>query len=108
MGSLVGLAREVEIAAQAGYDFVSLRTIPMGLPGEASFTLHDNPELFRRTRAALQATGLRLLDIELARILEGVDPRSYLPAMTAAAELGCRHVLSSIWVEDPAVVTPTM
>ena len=40
---------------------------------------------------------MRVHDIELARIFEGVDPKSYLPAMEVAAELGARAVLSSIW-----------
>ena len=43
------------------------------------------------------ATGVRVHDIELARILEGVDPKTYLPAMEVAGELRARAVLSSIW-----------
>ena len=50
-----------------------------------------------KTKAALAATGIRVHDIELARIYEGMDPKSYLPAMEVAAELGARAVLSSIW-----------
>ncbi|WP_400164169.1 sugar phosphate isomerase/epimerase family protein [Brevibacillus sp. TJ4] len=90
----------IEIAARAGYDFVSLRPIYMGLPGEPNYSLSDNPELMKKTKKALSDTGLGLLDIELARIYDGVDPKQYLPAMEAAAELGGRHVLSSIWTDD--------
>ncbi|GAA3319418.1 hypothetical protein GCM10020331_026240 [Ectobacillus funiculus] len=43
---------------------------------------------------------MKLLDIELARICADVDPKKYVPAMEAAAELGGRHVLSSIWTND--------
>lgn len=85
------------IAARAGYDFVSIRSIYMGLPGEANYALSDNPEMLRQTRRALQSTGVKLHDIELARIHDNVDPRSYLPALEVAAELGARAVLSSIW-----------
>lgn len=88
------------IAGRAGYDFVSLRPIYMGLPGEPNFALAENRELLRQTKAALAETGIRLLDIELARIYDGVDPQRYLPAMEVAAELGGRHVLSSIWTSD--------
>jgi len=85
------------IAARAGYDYVSIRPIYMGLPGEPNYALAENRGMFRQTQRALAATGVRVHDIELARILEGVDPRRYLPAMEVAAELGARAVLSSIW-----------
>lgn len=88
------------LASRAGYDFVSLRPIHMGLPGEPNYSLSDNKQLMRETKRALTETGLKLLDIELARIYDGVDPKEYLPAMEAAAELGGRHVLSSIWTDD--------
>lgn len=88
------------IAARAGYDFVSFRPIFFGLPGEPNYALGENKELLRQTKTALADTGMKLLDIELARIYDGVDPKSYLPALEVAAELGGRHVLSSIWTED--------
>ncbi len=85
------------IAARAGYDYVSIRPIYMGLPGEPNYALAEKRELLRQTKAALNSTGVRLHDIELARIFDGVDVKSYLPAMEVAAELGGRAVLSSIW-----------
>lgn len=88
------------IAARAGYDFVSYRMIFMGLPGEPNYDLTVNKELLRQTKTALNATGMRLLDIELARISDGLDPKKYLPAMEMAAELGGKHVLSSVWTSD--------
>jgi sugar phosphate isomerase/epimerase len=90
------------IAGRAGYDFVSLRPIYMGLPGEPNFALAESKELLQQTKQALADTGIKLLDIELARIYDGVDPKRYLPAMEVAAELGGRHVLSSIWTSDRA------
>ena len=88
------------IAARAGYDFVSIRCIYMGLPGEPNYELAKNPEMLRQTQRALKETGVRLHDIELARIKDEVDPRSYLPALEVAAELGARAVLSSIWTPE--------
>ncbi|MFO1413150.1 MAG: sugar phosphate isomerase/epimerase [Burkholderiales bacterium] len=85
------------IAARAGYDYVSIRPIFMGLPGEPNYALAENRQMLRQTKAALATTGVRVHDIELARILEGVDPRTYVPAMEVAAELGAKAVLSSIW-----------
>ena len=87
------------IAARTGYDFVSLRLIPMGIPGEHSY-LPEDKAMIRKTKAALNETGIQVLDLELARILDDVDPHSYLSAMEAAAELGAKHVISSAWTKD--------
>ncbi len=85
------------VAARAGYDYISIRPIYMGLPGEPDYSLAENPQLLRQTKAALASTGVRVHDIELARIYDGVHPTKYLPAMEVAAELGAKAVLSSIW-----------
>jgi sugar phosphate isomerase/epimerase len=90
----------IYIAARAGYDYVSIRPIYMGLPGEPNYALAENKELLRQTKTALTTTGVKLHDIELARIYDGVDVKKYLPAMEIAAELGGRSVLSSIWTPD--------
>lgn len=95
------------IAARAGYDFISPRLICMGLPGEPNYELTHKPEMLRATKRALESTGVRVHDIELARVLDDVDPQAYLPAFEVAAELGARAVLSSIWTprQDYAVET---
>jgi len=88
------------VAAEAGCDYVSYRTIFLGLPNEPNYALANNPEMFRATRAALAETGLKPLDIELARIADGVDVKTYLPALENGAELGARNVISSIWTPE--------
>lgn len=90
----------VYVAARAGYDYVSLRNIYMGLPGEPNYALADNPEMMRATKRALADTGMKLYDIELARVFDDMHPTKYLPAMEVAAELGGKAVLSSIWTEN--------
>lgn len=87
----------IEIAAAAGYEYVSLRPIAFGQPGEPCYPLGTDHALFGRTKAALRATGMQLLDVELARIYPGVDIKGYQRALESAAELGGRHVLTSIW-----------
>jgi sugar phosphate isomerase/epimerase len=87
------------IAARSGYDFVSLRLIPMGVPGEFA-CLPQDKAMIRATRNALDATGIKVHDLELARILADQDPQTYLPALDVAAELGARHVISSAWTND--------
>src|SRR5690625_437592 len=90
----------IYLAARAGYDFVSLRPIYMGLPGEPNYELATNKQMMRETKKALVDTGVKLLDIELARIYDDMDPKQYEAAFEVAAELGGRHVLSSIWNDD--------
>lgn len=90
----------MELAARAGYDFVGLRIMPLNLPEEPLHPLVSDARLRRQTRAALDNCGLRVLDVELARILPGHDVSRYRPALECAAELGARHVLSSAWCAD--------
>ena len=87
------------IASRTGYDYISLRLIPMGIPGEKAY-LPEDREMISRAKSALKETGIKVLDVELARILNDVDPRSYLPAFETAAELGARHVISSAWTTE--------
>jgi len=91
---------QIKIAAECGYDFVSLRTIPMHLPGEPEFLLHKDKALFEATKAALKEYNMPLMDIELARVRPDLDWEEYAPAFEAAAELGATDVLGSIWTRD--------
>jgi sugar phosphate isomerase/epimerase len=84
----------IEVAAEAGYDYVSLRPIAV-TPNEPKYPLGEDKSLLQQTKNALAATGMRVLDIEVARILPGLNPRTYMPAFEAAAELGARHVLTN-------------
>jgi sugar phosphate isomerase/epimerase len=90
------------IAARAGYDFVSYRIITMHLPNEPDYNLAANREMLRQTKTALAVTGLKVHDIELARIQDGVGPKSYIPALETAAELGAHQVITSIWTPERA------
>lgn len=91
---------QIKIAAECGYDSVSLRTIPMHLPGEPEFLLHKDKALFDATKAALKEYNMPLMDIELARVRPDLDWEEYAPAFEAAAELGATDVLGSIWTRD--------
>jgi len=89
----------IEIASEAGYDYVSLRPIAV-TPNEPKYPFGEDQNLLRQTRSALAATGMRLLDIEVARIVPELNVKTYMPALEAAATLGARHVLSSAWTPD--------
>jgi sugar phosphate isomerase/epimerase len=94
----------IEVAARCGYDFVGLRLIPVGAADEPIYPLSTDSALLARTKAALKATGVGLLDIEVARIRREASPEDYLPAMETTAELGGRHVLTSVWCEGRAFI----
>ncbi len=98
---------QIKIAKEAGYDYVSLRTIPMHLPGEPEFLLDKDPALFEATKAALKEYDMPLMDIELARVRPDLSIDEYKPAFEKAAELGGTDVLGSIWTRDKAWYTET-
>ena len=90
---------QIKIAAQAGYDYVSLRTIPMGQEGEPQVHLEDDPGLTEQVRRSLKDCGMKLFDIELVRIREDL-PGDYRAAFEKGAELGAAQVLTSVWTKD--------
>lgn len=88
------------IAAECGYDYVSIRQIYMGLPGEDRYELYNDPKMLNEVKAIFKDTGLKLLDIELARVIDNLDVKSYEKAFALGSELGAKHVLSSIWTTN--------
>lgn len=92
---------QIRLSRAAGYDYVSLRTIPMGLPGEPQICLERDPQQFERIRQALKDYKMKLLDIELVRVREDL-PEDYSKAFECGAALGATQVLSSVWTSDHA------
>lgn len=90
---------QIKLAARAGYDYVSLRTIPMGQEGEPQVHLERDPVLTGRVRRALKDCGMKLFDIELLRVREDL-PTDYRAAFEKGAELGATQVLTSVWTPD--------
>ncbi len=89
-----------------GYDYVSLRTISQGLPGEVNHDISNGSELFKLTEQALKDTGMRINDIELAKIDENTtEIKKYEPHLEAAAKLGVKNVITNIWTPDKAFYT---
>jgi sugar phosphate isomerase/epimerase len=91
---------QINIAAEAGYDFVSLRPIPMHLPNEPLFQFDQDKNLFNNIKQALKETNIKIMDIELARVREDLKVEDYESAFAASAELGATDVLSSVWTQD--------
>jgi sugar phosphate isomerase/epimerase len=89
-------AELIYVAARAGYDAVSPRFITMNVPGELTHSPLD-PDQIQATKTALKTTGLKVLDIELARITEDCDPREFEAALELGGQLGAKHMIMSAW-----------
>ncbi|MFI5914365.1 TIM barrel protein [Dactylosporangium sp. NPDC051541] len=85
----------VDAAAEGGYRYVGLRLIQV-TPQEPHYPLATDPALMRHTKVRLAATGVEVLDVELARISPEKAPRDYRRFLEAGAELGARHVICQL------------
>ncbi len=91
----------VSCAAEAGYDCVGLRILP-ATPTEVTWpTIGDTP-LTRSIERRLADTGVRLLDIEIFRLLPETDVEAFVPALETGARLGATQVLVAGNDPDPA------
>jgi sugar phosphate isomerase/epimerase/4-hydroxyphenylpyruvate dioxygenase-like putative hemolysin len=85
----------VDAAAEAGYRYVGLRLTRV-TPQEPHYPLATDPALMRTTKVRLAATGIEVLDVELARISPHDDPRDFERFLQAGADLGARHVIAQL------------
>jgi len=91
----------VDAAADAGYRYVGLRLTRV-TPQEPHYPLATDPALMRTTKVRLAATGVEVLDVELARISPDEQPRDFQRFLEAGAELGARHVIAQLPDPDRA------
>jgi sugar phosphate isomerase/epimerase len=85
----------IDIAAAAGYDYASIRATPVA-PGERVTPLAGDTSMVRQVVHRLADTGVRVLDVELARIGPDEEPDRYVTVLEAAAEVGAQHVISQL------------
>jgi sugar phosphate isomerase/epimerase len=90
----------IRVAALTGYRMVGLRLIPIDRPGEPHHALPAGSSVMRDVKHALDDSGLRVLDVEVAIIRNGVEPRTYAPMFESAAELGAKYVLTNVYETD--------
>lgn len=89
----------IRIAAEAGYDFVSLRLAPV-TPDEARFPFTTDPSLVAEVDRALDELGLSVLDVELVRTDPDTKVADFARFAEVAAELGARHIITQIPESD--------
>ena len=85
----------IEVAAKTGYEYVGLR-LSRVTDTEPLYPLISSPTAMAATKAKLADTGVKVWDVELARMDPTHDAESYLPMLEATAELGARHVICQL------------
>jgi sugar phosphate isomerase/epimerase len=91
----------VSCAAEAGYECVGLRILP-ATPTEVMWPMIGDTPLVRNIERRLADTGMRVLDIEIFRLLPETDVRVFVPALETGARLGAKQVLVAGNDPDPA------
>ena len=88
----------IMVAGEAGYDYVGLRLVAV-TPGGAAWDVRNDRRMMAMTRAAMNDTGVGVLDVELARLEPETDIETFRACLEGGAELGARHVLTQ--ADDP-------
>ncbi|TXT36903.1 MAG: xylose isomerase domain-containing protein [Comamonadaceae bacterium] len=85
----------IEVAARTGYDYVGLR-LSRVTDTEPLYPLITSKTAMAATKAKLADTGVKVWDVELARMDPTHDAESYIPMLEATAELGAHHVICQL------------
>ena len=93
----------VYMAAAAGFDFVSIRPVLLGTPGEPNYAVDLNPEMYKESE-----TGMKLSDIELFRLTDEVDMDKWKPAFEFAQKHDCHHLITSCWTQKTEYAKETL
>src|SRR5690349_19460000 len=90
----------VTCAAEAGYDCVGLRLLP-ATAQEPSWPCLGDTALVREIERRLADTGVRMLDIEIFRLLPETKVAEFMPALETGAQLGATQTLVGAYDPDP-------
>lgn len=82
----------IDVASRAGYDAVGLRLIA-ATPGGVAYPLMEDPPLLRETLACLQATGVKVGDLEILAIRPDTAVGAFEPLFEVGQRLGAKHLL---------------
>ena len=80
------------LAAEIGCAAVGLRLLPAA-PGGIAHRLMDDAPMLRATKQAIDATGVKVLDLDIIRVGAAFNARDYLAFLDVGAQLGAAHVL---------------
>ncbi len=91
----------IDVAARSGYEYVGLR-LSRVTDAEPLYPLITQREAMAATKAKLADTGVRVWDVELARMDPTHAPQDYYAMLDATAELGAKHVICQLPDPDRA------
>ncbi len=91
----------IDVAARTGYEYVGLR-LSRVTDAEPLYPLITSRSAMAAVKAKLADTGVRVWDIELARMDPMHEPEDYYAMLDATAELGARHVICQLPDPDRA------
>jgi len=83
----------VRLAADTGYDAVTLQISPPELSRGPTYVLEPGGAALRALRATLDASGVSVLDVQVIRLGPLFDARRYESMLQVAAELGAGHAV---------------
>jgi sugar phosphate isomerase/epimerase len=89
----------VEVAAACGFEEVGFRLLA-ATPGGKSYPLVDDPVGLRETKSRLDATGVRVADLEVVAFRPETVVGSLEAFLEAGSELGARHTLVAAYDPD--------
>jgi len=91
----------IRLAARTGYQAVGLRLIAV-TDTSPGYPLMDDATAMRETKAAMNDTGVRVLDIEFVRLTPDTDVMKFERFVAAGAELGAKHAMAAPYDPDLA------
>ncbi len=89
----------VDVAFACGFEAVGFRLLA-ATPGGTSYPLMDDPGRLRETKSRLDATGVRLADLEVVAFRPDTIVGSLEAFLEAGRELGARHTLVAAYDPD--------
>ncbi|WP_375776010.1 sugar phosphate isomerase/epimerase family protein [Bradyrhizobium sp. ma5] len=89
----------VEVAAACGFEHVGFRLLA-ATPGGLAYPLMDDAKQLRETRSRLDATGIRVADLEVVAFRPETDVESLTAFLEAGRMLGAQHTLVAAYDPD--------
>ena len=89
----------IDVASACGFEQVGLRLLA-ATPGGLSYPLMNDREQLRETKARLDATGIRVADLEVVAFRPETVVRSLEAFLETGRDLGARHTLVAAYDPD--------
>ena len=90
---------QIDLAAACGYQQVGLRLLP-AMQGGIAYPLMDDEAALKQTLARLDATGIKVADLEVVALRPETEIAAFSPFFETGARLGARHILVAAYDPD--------